>query len=105
MNSTPSSTAASEPTAIPREKFNTTTAPLIAQQLALPPQHNGAGFSQRFAYFADAERFAVVAGAQEKGDIELALAYGIRYAAGRQLTLVLPEGHTNATEQRVPWLA
>jgi hypothetical protein len=87
-----------------RTSFNERLAPALAKQLALPPQETGSAKSTRFTYFADDERFAVIAGAQEEGDVELALAYGIRYAKGRHLTLVLPEGHTNATEQRVPWL-
>jgi hypothetical protein len=87
-----------------RAAFNDVAAPSIARQLDLPAPAVGAGYSKRFAFFADAHRLAVVAGAQEGDDVELALAHGVRHAQGRALTLVLPEGHTNATAQRAPWL-
>ena len=87
-----------------RAAFNDVAAPSIARQLDLPAPAVGAGYSKRFAFFADAHRLAVVAGAQEGDDVELALAHGVRHAKGRALTLVLPEGHTNATAQRAPWL-
>ena len=87
-----------------REQFNTEVSPKIAAQLGLPALVAGPGYSQRFAFFADDNHLAVVAGAQEGDDVELALAYAIRHSKGRRLTLVLPHGHTNATTQRVPWL-
>ena len=100
MNASGSNTGAADA----RKDFNEHVAPKLAQQLGLPAQLNGSSMSKRFAYFQDNDRFAVVAGAQEGSEVELALAYGIRYANGKALTLVLPDGHTNATEQRVPWL-
>lgn len=104
MTNTTSGGAPALSTAALREQFNTQVAPALAAQIGLPGQVVGGKFSKRFAFFADDERFAVVAGTQEGGAVELALAYGIRYAEGRLLTLVLPEDHTNATEQRIPWL-
>ena len=87
-----------------RMEFNGTVAPKIAANLGLPPHIHGSAYSQRFAFFADNTRLALVAGEQEGDDVELALAHAIRHANGRALALVLPEGHTNATAQRVPWL-
>ena len=87
-----------------RAQFNTKLAPRVANQLGLPERLPAPGLSQRFAFFADDKQLAVVAGAQEGDYVELALAYAVRHAKGRALTLVLPQGHTNATTQRVPWL-
>lgn len=104
MTNTTSGDAPAPSTAALREQFNKRVAPGLADQIGLPQQVVGGKFSKRFAFFADDEQFAVIAGTQEKGDVELALAHGVRYAEHRPLTLVLPEGHTNATEQRIPWL-
>lgn len=79
-------------------------APRISKELDLPAALLAGGLSRRFAFFADDKQLAVVAGAQEGDDVELALAYAVRHAKGRALTLVLPQSHTNATTQRVPWL-
>ena len=95
---------AHQPKSLLRELFNTEVAPKIATELGLPGRLSGHGYSRRFAFFADEKHLAVVAGAQENDDVELALAYAVRHANGRRLTLVLPEGHTNATAQRAPWL-
>ena len=105
MTNTNNDTAArvkSEKPAI-RARFNTEVASKIANKLGLPDQQPS-GYSKRFAFFADEARLAVVAGSQEADDVELALAYAVRHANGRALTLVLPHGLTNATTQRVPWL-
>lgn len=87
-----------------RAEFNSETAAEIAHRLNLPPRMTGKGFSDRFAFFGDKQRLAVVAGPQEEDDVELALAYAVRHAQGRSTALVLPEGHANATAQRIPWL-
>ena len=102
MTDTSNQTAARTKSEI-RAQFNTEMAPKIANKLGLPNQQPR-GYSKRFAFFADEVRLAMVAGSQEADDIELALAYAVRHANGRALTLVLPHGHTNATTQRVPWL-
>ncbi len=100
----PTAGPAKSPIPALRERFNTTIAPTIAKNLGLPDRVSGRGYSQRFAFFSGASHLAVVAGAQEGDDVELALAYAVRHANGRRLTLVLPDGHTNATTQRAPWL-
>lgn len=102
MNQSEASTAPS--LAEQRAVFNDASAEALARALRLPPRIVGKGYSDRFAFFGDADRLAVVAGPQEADHVELALAYAIRHANGRAVTLVLPHGHSNATEQRVPWL-
>ncbi|MDO8392488.1 MAG: hypothetical protein Q7V57_18595 [Actinomycetota bacterium] len=87
-----------------RALFNGEGAEVLAGALGLPPRVTSKGLSDRFAFFADAQRLAVVAGPQEEDDVELALAYAVRHAQGRSTVLVLPEGHANATSQRIPWL-
>lgn len=87
-----------------RAAFNSATAAELAQVLNLPPRITGKGFSDRFAFFADDHRLAVVAGPQEEDYVELALAYAVRHAHSRSTVLVLPEAHVNATAQRIPWL-
>ena len=87
-----------------RLEFNDHRALAIAHQLDLPPKIVGKGHSTRFAFFADDTHLAVVAGGQEGDDVELALAYLVRHAQGRRTTIVLPEGCSNATCQRIPWL-
>lgn len=54
--------------------FNTEVSPKIAFQLGLPACVVGLATHQRFAFFADDNHLAVVAGAQEGDDVELALA-------------------------------
>jgi hypothetical protein len=90
-----------EPSA--REKFNATVAPYLAAQVATSSRWDGSG-SARFAYFADEEQFVVVAGAQEKEHVDLALVYGETYRHHRRLVLVLPDGYAFPTLQRSAWL-
>lgn len=60
--------------------------------------------SDRFACFTDARRFVVVAGPHEGSSVDLALAYGLTWAEGRRLVLVLPDQWSFPTLQRAPWL-
>ena len=87
-----------------REVFNGASAQDIARSIdpALVPTQSP---SARFTCFADQERLLVVAGGQEGRQVELALAYGLSWAAGRQLLLALPRGMSSATAQRIPWLS
>ena len=88
-----------------RKEFKGSWAPELARQAGLrrpePWQKRG---SDRFACFADATRFVMVAGPQEENHADLALAYGLTWAEGRRLVLVLPEDHAFPTLQRAPWL-
>lgn len=86
-----------------REAFNRDIAPLLAAQVGAPDALSGSR-SRRFGYFGDDSRFVVVAGPQEKGDADLALAFGLTYKEHRQLILLLPEGFAFPTLQRSPWL-
>lgn len=102
-------TDASEPTDTPslaaqRAAFNSGPAEAVARSLDLPPRITGKGYSDRFAFFADEHQLGIVAGPQEGDHVELALAHAVRHANGRATTLVLPDGHSNATAQRIPWL-
>lgn len=85
-----------------RSVFNTTTAPKLAAAVGVAQPWDQGG-SARFAFFADDERFVVVAGSQEGHHVDLAFALGLSYRADRQLVLVLPEQHAFATLQRGPW--
>lgn len=91
-----------------RANFVTNVAPSLAAQIgpAAPSSSAvGRGYSTRFAFFADQHGLTVVAGDHEGDDTELALAYAVRFAAGRPTSLVLPLDHHHATAQRLPWLA
>ena len=89
--------------------FNTEIAPALARSGRRDhdrgPVDPTLAKSTRFAYFEDSarERLVIVAGDQEKGDVELAFAYGLGYREGRRLVLVLPRSHSFATLQRAPW--
>ncbi|MGH2688702.1 MAG: hypothetical protein ACRDKW_07835 [Actinomycetota bacterium] len=87
-----------------QEYFNTITAPKLAGMVGVAEPWRAARLSRRFAYFADQDRLVVVAGEQEASDVDLALAYGLTWRAGRHLVLVLPEELAFATLQRAPWL-
>ena len=87
-----------------RAAFNSETAAELAQVLEPPAESDRQGAVRSVRFFADDHRLAVVAGPQEEDDVELALAYAVRHAQGRSTVLVLPEGHVNATAQRIPWL-
>jgi len=87
-----------------RGTFNEAIAPRLAQDVGVATPWDGRG-STRFAYFANDTRFVVIAGDQEGDDTDLALAYGLTYRAGLNLTVVLPEKRAFSTMQRVPWFA
>lgn len=89
-------------TASDREWFNKQVAPKVADKLKFTQR--AAGPSLRFAYFEDDRRFLIIAGEQEKADVELALAYGLGHRDGKRLVLALPHTHCEATLQRIPWL-
>jgi len=75
----------------------------LARQAGLrrpePWDHEG---SDRFVCFTDARRFVVLAGPHEGSHVDLALAYGLTWAEGRRLVLVLPEEWAFPTLQRAP---
>lgn len=85
-----------------RQSFNTITAPELAKTVGVKVPSRG-NRSTRFAYFADEKRLAVIAGAQEGSEVDLAFALGLTYRGDRRLVLVLPEQHAFATLQRAPW--
>jgi hypothetical protein len=87
-----------------RAEWNRQVAPKLAARLGASAPVGSGGWSKRFAYFGDEEQLVVVAGAQEGTHIELALAYGLAHRAQRKLVLVLPVGHSLATQQRAAWL-
>lgn len=89
------------PVQVARAEFNGAPAATIASELGFSKRHTTG--SARFAYFVDAGRFLVVAGAQEGRDVERALVYGMTYRGDRRLVLALPAGHSEATCQRTPW--
>jgi hypothetical protein len=86
-----------------KRAFNAGPAARIAAAVGVPHKSPD-GQSERFAYFADAERFLVVADEQEGDAVQLALAYGMAWAGARRLVLALPHGQATATRQRLPWL-
>jgi hypothetical protein len=85
-----------------RKKFNAQTAPRLAKRVGFSKRWTGHG-SERFAYFFDDERLAVVAGPQEGSQVDLAFARGLEQRGSRRLVLILPEDHAFATLQRAPW--
>ncbi len=87
-----------------RGDLNADSAARVAAAIGIPERASD-GRSERFAYFADGDRFLVVAGAQEEGAVQLALAYGMAWAGERRLVLALPHEHATATRQRLPWLS
>lgn len=88
-----------------RKEFRERWAADLARQAGLrrPERWKKRG-SDRFACFADASRFVMVAGPHEESHADLALAYGLTWAEGRRLVLVLPEDFAFPTLQRAPWL-
>ena len=88
-----------------RAIFNAQVAPELAG-LAVRgvTADNRKSLSSRFSYHGTDARFVVVAGAQEKRLVDLALAYGLTYCGDRRLALVLPRAWAFPTLQRVPWL-
>jgi hypothetical protein len=85
-----------------RTRFNTQTAPVLAERVGVPGPWNGHG-SERFAYFSDDQRLVIVAGPQEGSHVDLAFAHGLAHRGRRRLVLILPEDHAFATLQRAPW--
>ncbi len=86
-----------------RRRFNGDQAPALAAQAGVPERWNGRG-SARFAYFADDQHFAIVAGQQEGAHVDRALAYGLTYRGDHRLVLVLPRDAAFPTLQRSAWL-
>lgn len=81
--------------------------PVVAPQLIsqLPGSWTREHLKSRlYSYFGDADRLALVVGADETIDVDWALVYGLSECAGRQLHLVLPADRAFATRQRIPWL-
>ena len=89
-------------TAAERKRFHTDDAAGLAAAVGIKSKRLNKP-TEKFAYFADEERFVVVAGAQEKHSVALAFARGLGIRGDRRLVLVLPERHCFATMQRAPW--
>ena len=87
-----------------RGSVNADRAARVAAAVGIP-EPSSDGRSERFAYFADGDRFLVVAGEQEGDAVQLALAYGMAWAGERRLVLALPHEHATATRQRLPWFS
>lgn len=60
--------------------------------------------SSRFSWFETSDDFLIVAGVQEKGEADLALAYGLKLRGDKNLHLVLPRSYATATLQRSAFL-
>lgn len=75
----------------------------LAREAGGSARWQGTG-SARFAYFCDDRRFVIVAGAQEREHVDLALAYGLTYRGQLPLVLVLPHDMAFPTVQRAAWL-
>jgi hypothetical protein len=86
-----------------RTAFNGAVAEALAASIGVPHRLEEK-VPRRFAFFGDTDRLVVIAGEQEDAHVQLALVYGLSLRGHRDLTLVLPAGHSNATEQRIPWL-
>lgn len=86
-----------------RKLFNSNVAPHLAAEIGISSPWSGNG-SARFSYFASDKEFLVVAGPQEGGDVDLALALGLSYRRTQQLVLALPASHAFATFQRSAFL-
>ena len=84
-----------------RTRFNRDDAPILAIQAGFVERDRP---SDRFAYFSTDDRLCMVAGAQERNEVGLALAYGMTRRGDKALTLILPESHTLSTLQRAPWI-
>jgi len=87
-----------------RVEFNGTIARELAAQVGADARWTGKG-STRFGYLTDTERFVTVAGARERDEVHLALAYGLAYRGHKRLDLVLPEERAFYTLQRAPWFS
>ena len=87
-----------------RGSVNADRAARVAAAVGIP-EPSSDGRSERFAYFADGDRFLVVAGEQARDAVQLALAYGMAWAGERRLVLALPHEHATATRQRLPWFS
>ena len=60
--------------------------------------------SSRFSWFQTDHEFLIVVGVQEKGEADLALAYGLKLRGDKTLHLVLPRSYATASLQRSAFL-
>lgn len=84
------------------DAINALTAPMLAKRFGFSKGWSGHG-SERFAYFFDDQRLAIVAGPQEGSHVDLALAQGLEQRGSCQLVLILPMDNPFATWQCAPW--
>ena len=89
-------------TAAKRQHFHQTQADELARAVGMDVKRTNKA-TEKFAYYQDAERFVVIAGAQEKHEVAQAFARGLGLRGDRRLVLVLPDGRSFATMQRAPW--
>ncbi|MGI8753607.1 MAG: hypothetical protein ACR2MN_15095 [Acidimicrobiales bacterium] len=87
-----------------RTQFNTQVAPLLAGKVYRGATRVPLKASKRFAYFECSDELIIVSGVQEKRYCDLALAYGLTLAKGKQLVVVLPLRYALATLQRAAFL-
>jgi len=90
----------------PRAHFNATIAPPLAKQVgvAVTAATTKRGWTSRGSWFDEPDHLTGVFGPQEERHVDLALAHGLKLAAGRPLRLVLPAAWAYATRQRLPWM-
>jgi hypothetical protein len=86
-----------------RKRFNTDVA--ITLRPSDPDWRQAKGrLSSRFSWFETDHDFLIVVGVQEKGEADLALAYGLKLRGDKNLHLVLPRSYATATLQRSAFL-
>lgn len=90
-----------------RAWFAKDRAPSLAEGVcpAATPWSTALALSKYFAWFADDDHLVVVGCPGERqADLDLGLAYGLGHVGDRELVIVLPEGATEPTRRRMPWI-
>lgn len=83
------------------DQFKTVYAPQLAKRIGVTTPWAGRASAQ-FVYFADTDRFLIVA--PDTSDVELALAIELHHRGTKKLVLALPADRAFTTLQRAPWL-
>lgn len=90
-----------------RAQFMAARASRIAGQVdpAATPWGTTMPLSKFFGWYLTADRLVVVGCPGEgQADLDLAFAFGLGHAGDRELVIVLPEGRTEPTRRRLPWI-
>ena len=90
-----------------RASFSKDRAPSLAEGVcpAATPWSTALALSKYFAWFADDDHLVVVGCPGERqADLDLGLAYGLGHVGDRELVIVVPEGSTEPTRRRMPWI-